>query len=77
MSWDLVPIEPDSRRSLIAGFLSARCSGPRLSSCDSAMTGNLQLFASSLSARENSETSSDRRRGRTRRHQLQVPITTI
>jgi hypothetical protein len=30
--------EPDSRRSLIAGFSTARCSGPRFS-CHSAITG--------------------------------------
>lgn len=40
----------------IAGFLSARCSAPRLS-CESAMTGTCSFFANSLRARENSETS--------------------
>ncbi|MNW61209.1 hypothetical protein D3C74_392500 [compost metagenome] len=49
-------IEPDSRRSDMAGFLSVRCSAPRFS-CEIAMTGTSSSFARSLSARENSETS--------------------
>ena len=38
---------PDSRRSDITGFLFSRCSTPRFS-CDSAMTGQLQLFGQRL-----------------------------
>ena len=49
-------IEPDSRRSESIGFLSVRCSGPRLSWL-SATTGTSSSLASSLSARENSATS--------------------
>src|SRR5699024_4418890 len=49
-------IEPDSRRSEIIGRLSVRCSEERFS-CDSAITGTWFSFASSLSERENSETS--------------------
>ena len=65
-------MEPDSRRSDICGFLSVRCSGPRLS-WESAMTGTSSSLASSLSARENSETSCWRRLDPlARAHQLQV-----
>ena len=49
--------QPDSRRSLIIGRLSPRCSGPRLS-WESAMIGTSSSLASSLIWRENSETSS-------------------
>src|ERR1035437_9250950 len=48
--------QPDSRRSLICGLLSVRCSLPRFS-CEMAMTGTSSSLARSLSARENSETS--------------------
>ena len=50
---------PDSRRSESIGFLSVRCSGPRLSWLI-AMTGTSSSLASSFSERENSETSTCR-----------------
>ena len=49
-------IAPDSRRSLIKGRLSARCSTPRFS-WDKAITGTLSSFARPLSPREIAEIS--------------------
>ena len=54
--------EPDSRRSLTAGFPTARCSGPRFS-CDNTITGTgtgtatCTAVTTALSPRPNPDTS--------------------
>ncbi|CFE47881.1 Uncharacterised protein [Mycobacterium tuberculosis] len=51
--------QPDSLRSASIGFLSVRCSGPRLSWLI-ATTGTSSSFANSFRCRENSDTSTCR-----------------